>query len=392
MRRNYKYALKLSRSQAARLDESLEIGRALYNNALAERKDTYEKEKKSLTYQQQCELLTQKKKTNPELTKIPSQVAQQVLKQLDCAYRSFFQKRARRPKFKKFGENISLLFPQSVKVNASNVQLTGALKFQMHMHRPIPDGAKIKQARIKKECDKYFVVLSLELAEPCVSKVQPVNVVGCDLGIETLATLSDGTEIRGECFSKKNSLQLKKSQKQLSKKKSRSIRRQKALMKVKKIQAKIERQRNDFLHKVSHDLAQHYDGIIFEDMKMDFMNSGKFKGIRRKSYDLSLGKFRDFCKYKLEERGKWFILVDPKGTTQRCSQCGHVVPKELGDRMHECAFCGFRTTRDHNSALEICRLGTSQIHAQGDHGEDTEASAEVRTGSLNCEAPWLATG
>lgn len=389
MKRNYKYLLRLSKSQTTLLDESLEIARLLYNESLAERKNAYEKEKKTINYIDQANSFVQKKKNNPAFSKLPSQVAQQVLKQLDGAYKNFFQKRAKRPKFKKFGENISLLFPQFVKTNASNVQLTGSLKFQMNMHRPIPDGAKIKQARVKKECDKYFVILSLELVEPCVRKVQPVNVIGCDLGIETLATLSDGTEIKGECFSKKNAHTLKKSQRQLSKKKSRSIRRQKTLMKVKKIQAKIENQRNDSLHKISYDLAERYDGIVFEDMKMGFMNSGKFKGIRRKSYDLSLGKFRDFCKYKFEERGKWFLLVDPKGTTQRCSQCGYIVPKELSDRMHECTFCGFKTTRDHNSALEIYRLGTSRINAQGDHGEDTEAQAEVRTRSMNCDASTL---
>ncbi|MDI6737515.1 MAG: transposase [Nanoarchaeota archaeon] len=76
--------------------------------------------------------------------------------------------------------------------------------------------------------------------------------------------------------------------------------------------------------------------------------------------DASWGKFRQFIAYKAESAGKLFVPVPYRGTTQRCSQCGKTVYKELWDREHNCP-CGFIAPRDYNSALEIRNLTLKKI-------------------------------
>ena len=79
--------------------------------------------------------------------------------------------------------------------------------------------------------------------------------------------------------------------------------------------------------------------------------------------DAGWGKLRQYISYKAENAGKLYIPVDYKGTTQRCSQCGDMVKKELKDREHKCK-CGFEVTRDYNSALEIKRLCLQKIRQE----------------------------
>ena len=143
----------------------------------------------------------------------------------------------------------------------------------------------------------------------------------------------------------------------LAKKKRGSHKRIKQRTAVAKIHRKITRQRDDYQHKVSRKLINIYDVIYLEDLKIKNMvlNPQYAYGIS----DARWGRFANMLVYKAEEAGKQVIFVDPKGTTQRCSQCGSVVPKEIQDRWHCCPTCGFEADRDYNSALEIKRLGRS---------------------------------
>ncbi|MBS3138811.1 transposase, partial [Candidatus Woesearchaeota archaeon] len=83
--------------------------------------------------------------------------------------------------------------------------------------------------------------------------------------------------------------------------------------------------------------------------------------------------------------GKLLIPVATKGTTQRCSQCQTIVPKELWQRTHECSNCGFTAPRDYNSALEIKRLTLKEIG--WDTAESTLVEMEQAAPSLKQEAP-----
>ena len=133
--------------------------------------------------------------------------------------------------------------------------------------------------------------------------------------------------------------------------------------------------RNDFLHKISTDLVNKYGTIVFENLNIKGMvrNHKLAKHIQ----DASWNRLILMTQYKAEEAGAKVILVDPRNTSQNCSQCGIKVPKTLGDRMHVCPECGLEMDRDLNASINIlARAGTARSNA---YGEDVRHSLEQVT-------------
>lgn len=201
--------------------------------------------------------------------------------------------------------------------------------------------------------------------------------VGIDLGITHFVALSDGTFIDNPRHYRRTEKKLQKHQQALSRKKKGSHRRDKARKLVAKAHRKVKRQRADFLHKHSHTLVHDHDVIVFEDVKTTTMvrrpkpkhdeetgqylpNGAAAKGGLNKSItDAGWGIFQQYCTYKAANAGREVLLVNPKGTSQMCSGCGTVKKKDLSERWHSCE-CGCELDRDHNAAINILRLGSSQ--------------------------------
>ncbi len=71
--------------------------------------------------------------------------------------------------------------------------------------------------------------------------------------------------------------------------------------------------------------------------------------------------FISFVTYKAEEAGTVVELINPKGTSQSCSNCGEIVPKTLAVRVHKCPYCGLVTDRDENAAINILNRGLDKV-------------------------------
>ncbi len=80
-------------------------------------------------------------------------------------------------------------------------------------------------------------------------------------------------------------------------------------------------------------------------------------GLNKSILDAVWGQFQQFIVYKAERAGRQVVLVNPKDTSQRCSRCGELVPKDLDKRVHNCPHCGLVLDRDHNSAIVIFEAG-----------------------------------
>ena len=382
MKRNFKYLLKPNSAQAATIDRWMESLRLLYNFGLTDRREAY-KAGNPIGYYQQADDLKSKKAKFPRYAEVHSQVLQQCLMQLERSFKNFFEKKSKYPRYKAAECCPSICFPQNVKIDVNTIVFPKLGKVRAKLHRQIPADATLKQGRIVREAGRYYVVLSLDLPEPTVL-VPPVNVVGCDVGVKHLATFSDGTVLDGEQPLKKGLARLKKAQKRLRRKKTKSKNKSKQRIKIQKIHRKITNQRHDFLHKESVRLAQTYDAIVFEDMNLRFINRNKTYKTSRKSYDIGIGTFRSYCEYKFAERGKQVFHVNPKNTTQECSVCGHLVPKEIEDRVHLCPFCGLKMDRDLNAAINIrnrIKLG-QELPDSMLVEEDTSTSAYVEASVL----------
>lgn len=180
------------------------------------------------------------------------------------------------------------------------------------------------------------------------------GVIGIDVGLQNLIYDSDGNCVKNPKHLLLKEKRLKHLQRLVSSKKKKSNNRNRFRIQLAKQYEKVVNSRNDFLHKLSHYYSSNFNVIGVEDLQIK--NMVQNRNYSKSISDASWGKFRQLLVYKAERAGGLVIPVNARGTTQRCSQCGTVVPKEIWDREHNCSHCGFIAPRDFNSALEIKRL------------------------------------
>ena len=353
----YKFRLYPSAAQAKIMDETLETCRRLYNSLLADRIENgfrfYELSKK----------LVELKRDNKYLKAVHSQVLQDVNLRLDKAYQSFFARLSKYPRFKRRGKYNSFAYPQrniEFKLSGNFLKLGKIGKVRVKLHRPIVVGA-LKRVTIIKEIDQWFVALSVENDQQLNGKT-PENNVGVDVGIKNSIALSNGILIPNPKFLKQSSEKIKSLQRQLSRKKRGSENKEKAKLALAKSWRKVRRQREDFAHKLSHKIANENGTIVFEDLKIQ--NMVKNHSLASAIMDSTWGNLRQLTAYKAERRGGRVILVNPGGSSQKCSRCGEMVPKSLSERMHQCLRCGLTLDRDINAARNVLKVGLEQSHAE----------------------------
>ena len=140
-------------------------------------------------------------------------------------------------------------------------------------------------------------------------------------------------------------------QKKVSRAKKGSRNRAKCIKRLAKAHRKVERQRDDHLHKASRKLVEKADVIVFENLNIG--NMRKNHHLARAISDASWGKLMQYTVYKAEGAGRSVCFVAPEHTSQICSRCGAMVKRSLSERLHVCTNCGFSADRDFNAALNI---------------------------------------
>jgi putative transposase len=184
--------------------------------------------------------------------------------------------------------------------------------------------------------------------------------VGLDVGLKSFVVDSDGNSVENPRFAEKAATKVKNIQRRLSRAEIGSNNRRILKDKLDKAHERINNQRNDFLHKLSRSYVNNYDIICVEDLDVKGLEEkGQNKGMHRNIHDASWSKFIFMLSYRAESAGRKLIKVDPRNTTQRCSNCGSIVKKELSDRIHECPYCGFTCNRDYNSSRNILLAGAA---------------------------------
>ncbi len=176
----------------------------------------------------------------------------------------------------------------------------------------------------------------------------PQKQIGIDLGLKTLAALSDGTQIANHRYYRQAEEKLGKAQRARKKRQAKNL------------SAKIANRRKDHLHKSTTDIVKRYGMIVVGNV-----NAKTLIQIRmaKSVTDASWSTFRNLLKYKSDRAGVVYIEVNESNTSRTCSSCG-VIPDRapkgvegLGLREWVCSNCGTRLNRDHNSAMNILRLG-----------------------------------
>ena len=357
MKTAYKFRMYPNRQQEAQLDLNLETCRRLYNLALADRKYSYETEGTSRTYEDQAAMLVVEKKDG-NFTCVFSQVLQDVLRRLDKSFKAFFRRvkngeKPGYPRFKGVGWYKSFTYPQvGFKLDCSKLTLSKIGSIRIFKHREVE--GKIKTCTIKKDLlGHWYAILVSEMED--VPQVEPKVAIGVDVGLKNMVALSDGTAIQYPRYYVQAEKKLAVAQRELSRKKKGSINRQVAKTRVAKLHQKIQNHRDEFLHQVSRKLVDSADLIVFENLNI----SGMLKNhhLAKHIQDHAWGKLIQFTQSKAAKAGKVVELVDARYTSQKCSQCGIIVPKTLAERVHRCPNCGLEMDRDINASLNIRTLG-----------------------------------
>lgn len=348
----YRYELKPNRAQISFLKKHAGCARFAWNWGLAERIRLWQEEKKSTNAIEQHRKLNALKKSEiPWMYEVSKCAPQEALRDLDKAFRNFFDKRAKFPRFKKKGTHDSFRLTGAIRTYPKHVQLPRLGKIRVKEETTKLKG-RILSATVSREADRWYVNLAVEteMPDPVPVKGEPV---GIDCGLIYFAVLSTGESIEAPKSLEKNLKKLRRLSRQHTRKQKGSRNRRKSAIRLAKLHRRIKNQRKDFLHKLSTRLAKTKPVIVVEDLAVKNLIMNKH--LSRHIADAGWGGFRRMLEYKTEWYGSR-LVVAPRfyPSSKRCSECGYVLPElKLSTRQWECPECGAVHDRDINAAINL---------------------------------------
>jgi putative transposase len=365
VRKAFKYRLYPNHLQAEALDAMLETHRRLYNSALQERREVYEAEGRSVSYREQSAKLKEARKANPYLARTNFSSTQATLRRLERAFKAFFRRvkaggeTPGYPRFKSRDRFRLVEFPSygdgcRLKDNGRlYLQHVGHIKVKLH--RPVE--GKVKTVSLKRACGRWYAIFSCDLGEAPEVSAQKGVAVGIDLGLKAFLATSDGEVVEPPRYYRKAQKKLRRAQRSLSRIKKGSNRRRKARQRVARLYEKTANQRRDFHHKQARKLVDAHSLIVHEVLNIRGIARSR---LAKSTHDAGWARFVTILQFKAEEAGVAVVAVDPRNTTQMCSNCGKLpeATKTLSERVHSCV-CGYEVDRDVNATQNILRLGRS---------------------------------
>ena len=304
---------------------------------------------------------------------------QQGLRNLDEAYkRTFKVKSSHFPKFKKKGQHDSFYLEGAIKTNSNKIKVP---KFGwLRCSETLPE-CEVKNVVISKTANQWFIAFKIPFEPQITNKMN--GVVGVDLGIKTLAVLSDGKVFEAVKPYKRNKRKLKILQRRLSKKQKGSQNRKKACVKIAKLHYRIANIRKDTTHKLTTYLSKNHTECVIEDLCV--RGTSKNHKLASAILDGGFSEFRRQLEYKCQWYGSTLTIVDrfyPSSKT--CSGCGNVKKElKLSEREYVCENCGLVIDRDLNAAINLRNKSVS--YTESACGVPKQLDTLVSGGAMNQE-------
>jgi putative transposase len=389
--RRYKFLMRPTSKQADALAACLEDMRQLYNAALEERREAWRMGRHRITLNVQDAQLKEIRRADPDYKRWAYACERAPLRRLDQAFKAFYRRvkageRPGYPRFKGRGRFGSIEWEAENGARwdpvpdgpVTRVYLLGIGRVRVHQHRAIQ--GRVKMITAKREGTRWYVILS---CDDVPARPLPATgaVVGVDLGIASFLTASDGSHVPNPRHLAASAERLAVAQQSLGRKRRGSRRRRKARQRVAAIHGKVRRSRLDHAHKTALALVRDHDVIVHEALKVANMtrrprpriaedgsnapNGGAAKaGLNRSINDAGWGVFLNVLRAKAESAGRVVVEVNPRHTSQRCAECGHVA---AGNRVTQaefrCLACGHEAHADVNAAVNILRAGLARQEA-----------------------------
>lgn len=369
MLRAYKYRIYPTDEQKVLFAKTFGCCRFVYNWALNLRIEAYKSDKRTVPNKeiQDC-MVNELKAEHDWLKEVNSQSLLYSLRNLETAYTNFFRntKAVGFPKFKSRKSRQSFLCPQHCRVDFAKETITipKAKDIPAVLHRKFRGAVKTVTVSMTPSGKYYASVLvdssiqQLQAAEP-----QEKTTVGIDLGVKSLAVCSDGRTFENPKNLQRSLHRLAMLQKRLSRKQKGSANRDKARIRVARLQEHISNCRKDNLHKITHTLTHDSQvrTICMEDLNV--------KGMQRNHHlaqavvDASFGMFLTMLEYKCRWYGVNLIKIDRFAPSSKtCGKCGHIYKGlKLSERSWTCPECGTHHDRDFNAACNIKDFGLKAL-------------------------------
>ncbi|ECO1035943.1 IS200/IS605 family element transposase accessory protein TnpB [Salmonella enterica subsp. enterica serovar Newport] len=376
----FKFQLRPDGQQEREMRRFTGSCRFVFNRALALQNENYEAGNKFIPYTNMASWLVEWT-NSPEMQwfkDAPSQPLQQSLKDLERAYKNFFQKWAAFPRFKKRGQNDAFRYPQGVKLDQKNSRIFLPKLGWLRYRNSRQVTGIVKNVTVSQSCGKWYI--SIQTESEVSTPVHPsASMVGLDAGVAKLATLSDGTVFEPVNSFQKKQKKLARLQRQLSRKVKFSNNWQKQKRKIQRLHSRIANIRRDYLHKVTTTISKKHAMIVIEDLKVSNMsrsaagtvsqpgrNVRAKSGLNRSILDQSWYEMRRQLEYKQLWRGGQVFAVPPAYTSQRCACCGYAAKENrLSQSKFRCQACGYIANADVNGARNILAAGHAVLACGG---------------------------
>ena len=377
MLRTFQFRLMPNSAQTAALKHILADNCETYNAALEERIGAWKLQRKSITYRDQQDQITELR-TDPQFTKIACDIQRDPLRRVDRAFKAFFRRckaksgKAGFPRYRSRHRYDSFTFSLPV-VREKSIKIPNLGDILARGGRPI--NGKSKLCTIKRDGERWTASVVCDIGE-APQKCVVSNPIGIDVGLTDLATLSNGTTIENPRWTKQHEDRIAAAARCVSRKKRGSQNRKRAVQVLRRAHQRAANARLNYIHHVSKWLIANYDLIAHEDLQINNMsrsakgtvehpgkNVAQKAGLNRSIMDAAWALLIWCTTYKAEQAGRWVVPVNPWRTSQKCSGCGRIVPKKLSQRIHSCE-CGLVLGRDHNAGRNILRLGMSLVGVQ----------------------------
>lgn len=344
--------------------------RFVYNKSLFIKKHFYEKKRVNLKPLSDIKPLLAVAKRSRKyhwLKDYDSIALQEAVRNLNKAYQNFFSKTTKSgfPKFKSRHGNQSSYHCTGIKVFEDSIQIPKVGLIKANIHREITGKVKSITLSLTKT-GKYYASILVDDGEAMPEKIHEISKVsGIDLGLSHFAITSDGKKIDNPRFTKRAEKNLRRKQRQLSRKKKGSANRAKARLIVAKCHEKLANSRSDFQHKLSRTMIDENQAVIVETLKS--ANMMKNKRLSKHIADASWYSFVNKLSYKAEESGKHLIKLDQWfAGSKTCHSCKAKAEKmPLNIRHWTCPSCESENDRDINAALNHLYQGVLILKAAG---------------------------
>jgi len=359
----YRYEFKPNNIQENELLKHTGCSRFAYNWGLEIKKKSYEETKKSPNAIELHRILNALKKTEfPWMYEVSKCAPQEALRDLDKAFKNFFEKRAIFPKFRKKGVDDHFRLTGNIKVFPKHIQIPRIGKLRTKEGTNKFNG-KILSVTIKREADRWYISLQVEV-EKETSPLNQKGIVGLDCNTKEIVSSDEERFVLPRPLEKLIKL-LSKRAKQHSKKQKGSRNRVRSAMKLARLYRRIRNIRKDFYHKLSSEIAKTKQVICVESLKIENMVKNPY--LSRSILDAGWRMFLEMLEYKTKWYGSQLTFCPSfYPSTLTCSKCGYKLEElPLSIRIFNCPNCELEIDRDLNAALNLRNIAVSTASSAG---------------------------